>query len=764
MREKEANLLESSSGKSRMGKSLAIISDGISERKRAHVLATFADALTERGWEIIIITSEAQTGKDFFISQKIKRIAIVSMINKRGYREAELKRLSSELDVCAFLFWDCNTETLLKDFLCIKDSGKDVFLSFEDSVSFSLEINKLGTYNMQKQLLSKVSAVVSPFYPDEFISNLKGMPERIIYIPYLFPYIKGDLRTSEQKKDEIYVFAGCEDYELDTIFKAFKKLILKFPDTKLRLVECFNKLSSHSKKVLEASAGELGLTRNIIWQGFEPKPHKIMNSMTCAILPEKYLQFPKLLPETICRGIPTIVLKKIADCEVSYSTGYAGINEKDSEGLASELISLMDESYWRDKQNAALAVLEDQYKNRLLERWEKLLLGNIPGQIDYIDNEKALSCAIKVYDSLLKTSVMNWTNADRFNNRLLVRFAKGFKGLSEKFCHSENRIAKILKSPITFLGNFYYYLRMMNSRRILKLNDIFIPDDTKRKLQLLILKMYIELDRICKKNNLTYYLAAGSILGAVRHGGFIPWDDDMDITMPRKDYDKFLKLAKEELGEEFRIGKNAYPYTLSRLELKGTRETAPYQPNGRNIFLDIFPLDCAAPNYKKKKIHEFINKIIIAFIFTKAGRMPSFRLKNAIPIVVKLFLKLFVPHRLLLFIWTKNAKWFLSDDATHWVCLPGIYGYDGERFPKEYWGDPVIIKFEGLEIPTMNRWHDYLIAHYGDYMQPIPMAYRRLQHRIFSINLGKYELMSVGDVEKNVNDFYAAIHGKPFKT
>ena len=70
-----------------------------------------------------------------------------------------------------------------------------------------------------------------------------------------------------------------------------------------------------------------------------------------------------------------------------------------------------------------------------------------------------------------------------------------------------------------------------------------------RKAQLIMFNLLKELDKVCKKNNINYWLDSGTLLGAVRHKGFIPWDDDIDICMLEKDYKKFLKIAKKELSE-----------------------------------------------------------------------------------------------------------------------------------------------------------------------------------------------------------------------
>ena len=74
-----------------------------------------------------------------------------------------------------------------------------------------------------------------------------------------------------------------------------------------------------------------------------------------------------------------------------------------------------------------------------------------------------------------------------------------------------------------------------------------------RKLQLVELEMLIELDRICRENNINYIIDAGTLLGAVRHGGFIPWDDDIDVAIPRADYDKLIEIFKHDYADKYYI-------------------------------------------------------------------------------------------------------------------------------------------------------------------------------------------------------------------
>lgn len=128
-----------------------------------------------------------------------------------------------------------------------------------------------------------------------------------------------------------------------------------------------------------------------------------------------------------------------------------------------------------------------------------------------------------------------------------------------------------------------------------------LNQETLKKLHEVELEILLEIDRICKENNLVYYLNVGTLLGAVRHGGFIPWDDDLDISMPRKDYEVFQKLCRTELAERFYLDNyktsRSYDLPFSKIRKKGTvflEEDKKAIADGRDgIWVDIFPLDNA---------------------------------------------------------------------------------------------------------------------------------------------------------------------------
>lgn len=131
-----------------------------------------------------------------------------------------------------------------------------------------------------------------------------------------------------------------------------------------------------------------------------------------------------------------------------------------------------------------------------------------------------------------------------------------------------------------------------------EIKDGFLVDTTRKKVWAIEIDLLLQLDRVCKKYGLKYYLMFGSLLGAVRHKGFIPWDDDLDVCMPRKDYEKLLKVAPSEFKEPyfFQIPETdpGYYYTFAKIRNSNTSAFLELFKNQRfnmGLLVDVFPMD-----------------------------------------------------------------------------------------------------------------------------------------------------------------------------
>lgn len=150
-----------------------------------------------------------------------------------------------------------------------------------------------------------------------------------------------------------------------------------------------------------------------------------------------------------------------------------------------------------------------------------------------------------------------------------------------------------------------------------------------RQLQMIQLEMLIEVDRICKKCGIRYNIIAGTLLGAVRHGGYIPWDDDADVAMLRSEYEKFRKACKRELDTSrfiFQDHRNTqgYRWGYGKLRRKNTlflREHQEHMPYMQGVFIDIFPLDGVPDHYILRSLKNFECFCVRKVLWSRVGKI-----------------------------------------------------------------------------------------------------------------------------------------------
>ena len=249
-----------------------------------------------------------------------------------------------------------------------------------------------------------------------------------------------------------------------------------------------------------------------------------------------------------------------------------------------------------------------------------------------------------------------------------------------------------------------------------------------RPLQLRLRDILTEVDRVCKEQNLTYYLLAGTMLGAVRHGGFIPWDDDMDIGMPRPDYDRFFEIAHKYLPEYLEL-KNytSHPnYSWWFMKVEDNRTTLIEKKDLEykgGIYIDIFPLDAEPNNWLKRTLHMFpINYLKRVRYFSY--RDPFKHGKGISSWPCRLARLFYTREWVQQQIETRLKKY--DYNQTDLVC-----DHDGgttSLMPKSYLGKPTPILFEGKMFMGVEKPDAYLKCMYGDYMQLPPEEKRHFHH------------------------------------
>lgn len=286
--------------------------------------------------------------------------------------------------------------------------------------------------------------------------------------------------------------------------------------------------------------------------------------------------------------------------------------------------------------------------------------------------------------------------------------------------------------------------------------DVFIFDNTYlgklEKVQKILLGYLLEIDRICKKHDIKYFLAGGTLLGAIRHHGFIPWDDDADVMMLREDYDKFQRVVQQELPENIfmqipETEKGNYnPFTKLRINntMFATEFTGHFMDMHNGVFFDVLSHDKTGNHRWSQKLHLMATMLTRSVVFNKWGDT-DIKGGGAHPIICKIVdrVKYLIPMRFALWAQNRSLEFFKNKKSD--------YLYDGMgrnlkrgAFPARWLEEAVYVDFEGYQFPVPREYDKYLTYLYGDYMQMIPVSQRRTSHSIVLMDLGQYSGYRLG--------------------
>lgn len=248
----------------------------------------------------------------------------------------------------------------------------------------------------------------------------------------------------------------------------------------------------------------------------------------------------------------------------------------------------------------------------------------------------------------------------------------------------------------------------------------------------LLLQMLKDLVKLCGENNLKYYLVGGSALGALREHGFIKWDDDVDVGLPRSDYEKLIELVPKYLPSyyEMRYRKNACIYHFMRNDILVDKSKI----NAANFgcishpFIDIFPID-GAPNNKifrwirmsKIIFYTYLHKFACINMTVEHPERSNFQVK-IIRFAKKIHTEKIISLKYTTKLWTNEAK-KTKFGTTNWVLIGfGSYKYK-DVFPYKWVGDGVNIIFEDASFKVFDNCDGYLRQLYGNYEIPIKRGF-----------------------------------------
>lgn len=249
-------------------------------------------------------------------------------------------------------------------------------------------------------------------------------------------------------------------------------------------------------------------------------------------------------------------------------------------------------------------------------------------------------------------------------------------------------------------------------------------EDILKKQQNILLELWTEFDVICKKHNIPYMLYAGSALGAVRHQGIIPWDDDLDVVMMRADYERFLEVAYNELdSEKFFLQKefsNHWPMFFSKIRKNQTafmeRIIAKDPLMHQGIYMDIFACDNLSNNSLIRKLQFISARIVVAKSLYLRGYLTNSILKKVFMICSSI-----LPMAPFLKLIQMKGK-----DATKYVhtFLAAGKSYHKNIYPRCWLEESIYMDFHGKKAPVSKYYDAMLTTVYGDYMTPLPESER----------------------------------------
>lgn len=264
-----------------------------------------------------------------------------------------------------------------------------------------------------------------------------------------------------------------------------------------------------------------------------------------------------------------------------------------------------------------------------------------------------------------------------------------------------------------------------------------LTDEEIDKIHKIELELLIEFDRICRKNNIVYSIDGGTLLGAIRHGGFIPWDDDADVIMNRSEYEKLINVIDDELDTDKFYFQDmnrtkGYRWGYGKLRRKDTvfmRLDQEYMPYDQGVFMDVFVCDNVPNNKISRSICNFNSFLFRKIFYSKVGVNISKGLPKIAYLIVSKIPENLLKNVYCMYVKKRNKK------HTDWVkCLTfpacnNTYGYK-----REWYEDVIEIEFEGYKFLGSRKHDEYLSFLYGNYMEFPPIEKRKI-HPVSSLQL-----------------------------
>lgn len=277
----------------------------------------------------------------------------------------------------------------------------------------------------------------------------------------------------------------------------------------------------------------------------------------------------------------------------------------------------------------------------------------------------------------------------------------------------------------------------MTEKEFNELEEV-ISDTEMKRIQVEMLK---EVAKFCDENSIRYYLTGGTLLGAVRHKGFIPWDDDIDLDMPRPDYDRLIEISNGRIGKYIVMppleNKDNDALFLKIYDpttvVKETVSTLNGEKNHFvQVFIDIFPLEGLPSNRLIFKLHCLYVHVLVGFFRTKVNGTSG---KSTGKRIIRLFMLPIVKFTNVMF-WKKKiskaVRKYNFDESKYIGVLLSRNRFKDYQLKSDYVPYDDSLEFEGYNFHAPSSYHEHLVNLYGDYMKLPPVEMRNSGHTLMA--------------------------------
>ena len=281
-----------------------------------------------------------------------------------------------------------------------------------------------------------------------------------------------------------------------------------------------------------------------------------------------------------------------------------------------------------------------------------------------------------------------------------------------------------------------------------------------RKLQILEVNLLSKFQEICENHKLTYYFVGGGLIGALRHGGFIPWDDDLDIVMPRDDYEKFMDICKDGVDGGYGVAHYKKGFDkdwntpFSRFVDLESEINCPtnFSMTKMNVWIDLFAIDGTPDNPILRWLHfKYILFLRYLLVLSDINKRAGYKKRPFYERAILYFFKIIPLFQCLntkhiAAIMEKSMKQYKINESKYCCNYMGLYR-EKEIQPKERWGTPATLNFEGIKVKVPELYHEFQTHIYGNYMQ-LPPVEKRVSHNVSLVQCRNIDFEAFENISK----------------